>query len=156
MSRLLHVVLVLLAVAACKKQDATPRPLAPLPDDGTGTASAQPPDPTPPPSQMSDAEFDKLMNDVVGYIGKMRDVVVAAGGDCSKMATGLEQVAAENRDVIERTRALDEDASAEDRADAWMKAHEGEVAPMFEALFQGLGPCQEDPAVQSAMEKMGT
>lgn len=155
MKRIATVVLLLLGLVACKKQDSSPRPVAPLPDDGKGSGSAAP-DPTPAPSSMSDAEFDALMRDVIAYIEKVGGAVSAAGGDCAKMASGIEAVAAEHGGLIERTRALDEDASSEDRADAWMRAHEAEVKPIFEGLFAGLAPCQDDPGVQAAMEKMGT
>lgn len=155
MKRLASIVVVLLALAACKKQESSPRPLAPLPGDGAGTGAA-PPDPTPPPSAMNDAEFDALMMDVVAYITKVGAAVTAANGDCAKMATGIEAVAADHREVIARARALDEDPSAEDRGDAWMKAHEADIAPVFQALFEGLAPCQSDPAVRAAIEKMGT
>jgi len=144
-------------IIACKKHDAATGPVAPLPGDGSASGSATPPgDPTPPPSNISDADLDKLMRDVMAYLGVLAGAVDAAGTDCPKMAAAIEKVTNEHTELISRAHTLDGDPSAEDRAEQWMKTNEAGIRPTFEKLFAGLKRCQSDAAVQAAMEKAGT
>lgn len=146
--------LTLALVIACKKKDTAPGPVAPLPDNAASKGSA-PPDPTPPPGDLSDAEFDSLMQEVIAMMRALSDAASAANGDCPKMAASLQKVNDEHHELHLRMHQLDDDPSAEDRADAWMKAHDAELAPMFEKLFKELGRCENDPEVMKAMEAMG-
>ena len=143
----------LLAVLACGLLAAcgpksTPAPATPAP---ATTTPAEPPAST---QTISDADLEAIMRETVAMFTAVSDAVSAAGGDCAKVATGIEQAAGEHAELLQRAHALDEDPSATDRAEKWMGAHEAELKPVFERLFAGLEPCKDDPAVQAAMEKM--
>jgi hypothetical protein len=150
--------LALALVASCKKKDAPTGPVAPLPDGaGSGSEAAPPPgDPTPPPSQMSEAEFEALMRDAIAFFKALGDGAATANGDCPKMAAAIDQVVTDHADLMQRAHAIDEDPDAEDRGDAWMKAHEADVKPVFDKFFGELRKCQGDPAVEAAVEKLSS
>lgn len=149
---LLAISLALALGAACSKHS-TPAPVTPGTGDAS-TAAAMPADPTPPPGKLSDAELDALMRDTVAFFTDVADAITAAGSDCSKVAAGIERVVADSSALIERTREIDDDPDAQDRADAWMKSHDAELRPMFDRLFKGVEACRDDAAVDAALEKM--
>jgi hypothetical protein len=144
--------------ASCKNKDAPTGPVAPLPDgSGSGSETAPPPsDPTPPPAKLSDAELDALMHDAVALFQALGVAAAAANGDCAKMAAAIDQVVADHADFMQRAHAIDDDPDTEDRGDAWMKAHEAEVKPVFTRFFDELTKCQGDPAVEAAVEKLSS
>jgi len=136
-------------LAACgpKAAPTTPPP-APLVD------ATKPAEPTGPTTPAATDDFEALMGDVIGYMGKLADGVEAAGSDCTAMAASIESITSANQELLTRTKAMDADESASARSEQWMQAHEAEIKPMFERLFGGLQKCQGDAGVQAAMEKM--
>ncbi|HUQ03179.1 MAG TPA: hypothetical protein VM261_11840 [Kofleriaceae bacterium] len=157
MTRTIRVALLLalLLGAACKKS--APGPQEPVPAGGSGSASAAAPvDPTPASSTVSDAEFDQIMHDVIAYMTALGNAAAGAKGNCPEMAAAIERVIGEHSDLTTRASQLDTDPTAEDRAEAWMKANDATARPAFDKLFAEVQKCEEDAAVQAAVAKIGS
>jgi hypothetical protein len=150
----LALVLWLSLVAGCKKS--APGPQEPQPGGAGSGSGAAPADPTPPSRAMTDAEFDRIMRDVMAYMTALGDAAAEAKGDCPAMAAAIERVIGDHADLTGRAAQLDRDPTAEDRAEAWMKANDASARPTFEKLFAEVQKCGEDPAVQAAVEKIGS
>lgn len=160
MNHLLASILVALALAACSKSTPPPATPAPRPISSSAIiAQATPPfhldtEAATPANRISDADLDKLMRDVVTFMGAIADEVGKAGGDCTQVAAAIERVTAANAELIVRTRALDDDDGAQGRADKWMEAHVDEIKPVFERLLVALQPCEQDEGVRRSVERI--
>lgn len=145
----------LLLVGACKSS--TPGPQTPGAGGGSGSApAAAPVDPTPPASTMTDAELDRIMRDVIAYMTALGSAAAETKGDCPAMAAAIERVIGEHSDLTARAAQLDDDPTAEDRAEAWLKANDAAARPVFEKLFAEVQTCGADEAVQAAVAKIGS
>ncbi len=111
-------------------------------------------EPTPPPSTITDAELDTLLSDFNRFVTRVTTAVEGAGGDCGQIASGIERVVGEHGELLTRVGELGDDPAVEDRVAAWLTAHEREVKPVAERLWGYLAPCQPDPAVVAAVEKL--
>jgi hypothetical protein len=141
-------------IAACTKSASGPQ--EPQPGGAGSGSAAAPADPTPPSSAMTDAEFDQIMRDVMAYMTALGDAAAEAKGDCPAMAAAIERVIGDHTDLTARAARLDQDPTAEDRAEVWMKANDASARPAFERLFTEVEKCGQDPAVQAAVEKIGS
>lgn len=154
----LALALVFAPIAACKKKDSSPGPMAPLPDDnaGSGSGSAQPADPTPPASDLSDADFEKLMQETMAFFTTLGNAMEAAGTNCPEMAASIRTTSSEHGDFLARVKKLDRDPSVGDRGEAWMQAHADTVKPVFAKIGEGMETCGENEDVRKAFDELGT
>ncbi|MCE9572506.1 MAG: hypothetical protein K8W52_05065 [Deltaproteobacteria bacterium] len=134
-------------LAACGGK--SPPPAAPAP--ATPAAST----PAADPARMSDEEFEGMMRDTVALFEAMGNAADASGGDCDKLAAGLDQALADHHAVVERARALKGNADIDKRADAWLSSHDEAVAPV-QKVAQAGQHCGDNAAFQAVMKKFDT
>ncbi|MBK9036783.1 MAG: hypothetical protein IPL61_36960 [Myxococcales bacterium] len=143
------------AVLACAcggsaKQTAAPPANAPI----ETAEPAPPPEETPvAPAELTDAEFETMMTQALAMFGAMGSAADAAGGDCGKLADGIDRVMNDNQPFIQSMKKYKGDEAMDKRAEAWMKDHMDEVMePMMKVGAAGQN-CADDPKFQATMQQ---
>jgi len=141
-----------LAVTACgggnKSGSSTPLP----PTDPAPSEKPTPVEGPPPP--MTEAELETLMRKSLAMFKAMSEGAEAAAGDCAKLATSVEKVIGENRDLLETAKRYKGDADVDKRTEAWTTTHKDEVAASLMKFGEAANQCGADPAFQAAMGKL--
>jgi len=139
------------AVAACgggnKSSSTTPLPPAETPPAEAAPAVAPPP-------PMTEADLEALMQKSLAMFTAMSDAAAAAGGDCAKLATSIEKVIADHRDLLETAKKYKGNADVEKRTEEWTTTHQAEVATSLTKFGEAANQCGADPAFQAAMAKL--
>jgi hypothetical protein len=94
---------------------------------------------------VSDADAKQWLT----FFDKLVDTVVAAHGDCDKMAKDLEALDDANKEVLAKAQK----ASAESKQ--LPKSAEEHMGKSVEKMLPALGKCGQNPKVQAAMRRTG-
>ena len=94
---------------------------------------------------VSDADAKQWL----GFFDKLVDTVVAAHGDCDKMAKDLDALNDANKDLLAKAQK----ASAEGKK--LPKSAEEHMGASVQKMLPALGKCGQNPKVQAAMQKTG-
>lgn len=130
---------------------------APVADEAAGSSDPAATTPGAQPAETAEpgtltAEDHALAQRALAYFDELGKGVAAAGSDCAQVAASMEATAAKHD-----TQALFAEMKRLDDDQAKTKALEEKYASDFEAAFmplmQALPACQDDPAVQQAVQK---
>jgi hypothetical protein len=165
----MRLVLVLLSLAACHKQDA---PVNRKPADPESVeVAAGPPDR--PPTQTAE-RIDAIVTDTIAYTEKMMPMFASFDGDCNRFAEtmlGLEPLATSVRAKMKELVAAGADArEVAEEIDRRIKSQKEQVMPRIEAALARTGKtlkdfevaaqqietaCAGDPKYADAKERVG-
>lgn len=144
-------------VAACGGKAPPPKDPPPLGDPAPVAGSAAAPGPAagsaatgPKSSDLSDADFEKLMQQVVQFYTALGDAMASAGADCKVMAKNLKTTGEKYKPLLARLRGFADADAAAARAEAWVNAHQDQVKPAITRMGEGMAKCKDDPAIQEA------
>lgn len=154
MKQVLAVVVIgMLGCGGSSKPPAAAPPVANKPADPPPAAPAPPPAaaPLPTPSQ---SEFDAMMLQAVAMFEAMGQAADAAGGDCGKLADGIDRVFDAHRDFITTAQRYKDNPEMDRMGEAWMKDHGDQVMPAMVKLGNASGPCMSDPRFVEVMKRM--
>ena len=143
------------ALAACggKSKPSTP-PTAPAPvitepepttaeptAEGTGT-------PTP-----SDAELDGLFARTLDFLDELATGVDANAKNCKLMATEIDRIFNKHQALLAEAKSFEGNTEVDQKADAYMLAHQDRVSASTSKMVQGMQACANDPDVQAVMKR---
>jgi hypothetical protein len=103
---------------------------------------------------MSDADIEKLINDVIGM---MTDIGKGmAGKDCAGAAAAITSVLDAKKDVVDKIAALENDDSIEDRAEKIMEAKglEKQLDEAMKPIEETGQKCESDAAFTAAGDRL--
>ena len=117
-------------------------------------------EPAPPPRPirgraLTDAEFDRLVRDAVTMFTKMGVVADAAGTDCGKLATGVEQVMNQHRPFIASMKGYKENPDLTRRLEAWMEDHQAAILDPMMKVTNASSHCMNHPRFKATLERLG-
>ena len=141
-----------LVLAACGKKSST-TPTAPEPV--AKTEPATPTEPTEPakPATPSDAELNAMFEQTLAFLSDMASAVSENEKDCKKMAVAIDATMTKHQSLLAKAKEFDGNDAVNDKADAFMKAHESEMTAAQGKMGAGLQACAGDPDVQKAMSR---
>ncbi len=142
------------APAAGTEAPAAPAAPAAPTDPAAGSAAAGGAAPAGTAPAMSDAEFEATMKQMLTLIGQMGSAVDAAGGDCGKLADGMEKVLTDNTAFIEKMKTYKDSADMQKKSGEWMQNHMAEVMGPGMKIAEASQKCASDAKFAAAMKKM--
>ena len=148
------VVVSLLAALGCSTSKPATAPMPKSEPAPVVEAEPAPPlEPAPPPGSLTDEQFEAMMAKAIVMFNAMSSAVDVAGGDCGKLADGLNQVLDDYASFIAEAQRRQEDEGVKKRGEEWMQAHMDEVmGPMMKVGTAGQR-CFADPAFQSFQQR---